>query len=563
VAIVLLAGFGWPLAFPLIELLRQPTAWRAWDDTDRLAELAENTAWLVGGTLALTMPAGVAGAVLLYRSDLPLRRFFRFLTVLTLFVPLPLFTSAWQAALGVGGWIPLASWNTPPVGDPDIARTGISWKPWAQGIGAAIWVHAVAGLPWVVWIVGQGLRWVERELEEDALLAASPWRVLWRVTLPRARAAIGAAALWIVLQTATEITVTDMMRVRTFAEEVYTQFVMPEPGQSDPLARAVAVSLPLTILTLVLVVSAVRWWDRTLPPLQSRSEPLCLFRLLRWRWVWLTLVLAVVLVLAGVPLVSLLWKAGRTGNPAVWSAAALGREVLIVGQEQRYRLMESLLAAAVTGFVAAALALVCVWLALAGRGFRIGLLILLALAWALPGPVIGLGLKGVINLLMDGEDQVQALLGMHGPGPLRVALYDGPSVLPILWASLLRFLPCAVALLWPVVRLLPNELRDAAQVDGASPTQELRYLVWPLSAAACLQAGLAVMMLSLGELSASKLIETPASETFAHWVFTQMHNGVTSRLAATCLLMLAMVAAGGATVVVASRVAYGAERENK
>ena len=45
---------------------------------------------------------------------------------------------------------------------------------------------------------------------------------------------------------------------------------------------------------------------------------------------------------------------------------------------------------------------------------------------------------------------------------------------------------------------------------------------------------------SLGELSASKLVATPGGETFAHEVFTRMHYGVNSQLAAMCLLLLAM-----------------------
>ena len=55
-------------------------------------------------------------------------------------------------------------------------------------------------------------------------------------------------------------------------------------------------------------------------------------------------------------------------------------------------------------------------------------------------------------------------------------------------------------------------------------------------------------VLSLGELSAGKLVETPGSQTFAHKVFEQMHYGVTSELAALCLVLLAVVAAGGAVV---------------
>jgi ABC-type spermidine/putrescine transport system permease subunit II len=103
-----------------------------------------------------------------------------------------------------------------------------------------------------------------------------------------------------------------------------------------------------------------------------------------------------------------------------------------------------------------------------------------------------------------------------------------------------------VAVLWPVVRLLPLELRDAAQLDGARPGQRLRYLLVPLFGLSWGMAALAVAILSLGELSASKLASTPGAATFTHEVFIEMHYGVANNLAALCLLLLAVVTLGGA-----------------
>src|SRR5437870_1865636 len=77
-----------------------------------------------------------------------------------------------------------------------------------------------------------------------------------QATLPRAAPLIGAAAAWVAIQAATEITITDMMQVRTFAEEVYTQFARPDPGpldSHDVLARAVACAVPPALLTALLL----------------------------------------------------------------------------------------------------------------------------------------------------------------------------------------------------------------------------------------------------------------------------------------------------------------------
>lgn len=533
VAAVLALLVGVPLALPFAALAREPAAWAAWAEADRLLALAGNTCRLILGTLALALPLGIAGAILLYRTDLPLRRALRFLTFLTLFIPLPLFASAWQAALGTGGWLPVALWSTPaPETTPD--PDAIPWKPWAQGLAAAIWVHGVAALPWVIVLVGQGLCWVERELEEDALTVAGPVRMLWAVTLRRARAAVAAAAVWVALLAATEITVTDMMQVRTFAEEVYTQFVL---GDRAALARAVAAAVPSVLLAWGIVVVAAGRWERTLPP-RAVLDTSPLLLMLGWRrWPLLVLILAVIGILAGVPVASLVWKAGVAGSPQTWSASVAVQAVASAFRVRGLLLVESLGVALAAGVVTASLGLTACWLALRARWWHAGLLGLLAVVWAMPGPVIGIGLRQTIGSLVDlaGTDSAVAR-----------ALYYGPSPLPLGWAYLVRLLPAAVALLWPVVRLVPPELLDAARLEGAYPGQELRFVVWPLARAAWLRAGLAVAVLALGEVSASKLVETPGAQLFAQEVFTQMHYGVTNNLAGLCLLLLLAVLGGAA-----------------
>jgi iron(III) transport system permease protein len=547
VVLILLALLvGGPLLFPLLDLAAHSSAWSAWGETHRLFGLLRNTALLILGTVGLALPAGTVGAILLYRTDLPLRGLFRFLTILTLFVPLPLFASAWQAALGSGGWLAAPFWTAASPGDPDAAVTGIVWKAWGVGLTAAVWIHTVAALPWVVLLVGQGLCWVERELEEEALTAAPPGRVLWRVTLPRARFALAGAALWVALQAASEISVTDMFQVRTFAEEVYTQLVAPEIVLGDPtgmtsVARAVAVSVPSVLLTWGLVAVALHAWEKRLPPLAVLTGAPRLYPLGWARWPLLLLLLVVVILLTAVPVGSLVWKLGLGGTPQRWSAAVATDHLCKVLQVRGTLVAGSLGTAALAGAGVASLALVTSWLAAGPRWFRVVVLLLVAGAWALPGPIVGLGLKEAINILMRLDPtEVAAQL-----------LYHGPSPAPVLWACLVRFFPHTVAVLWPVLRALPPELRQAAWVEGARPAQELRHVIWPLAAAACAQALLVAAVLSLGELSAGKLVATPGWPSFTHEVFTQMHYGVTNDLAALCLVLLAAVVGGGAAVALA------------
>jgi ABC-type Fe3+ transport system permease subunit len=256
------------------------------------------------------------------------------------------------------------------------------------------------------------------------------------------------------------------------------------------------------------------------------------------RWVWLVAILLFIGLFAGIPLASLIWKTGLSGSPETWSGHVAYTWLQKNARDRGAIILESLLVGVVSGGLAAGLAVMLCWLAIASRWFQALALALMATVWALPGPILGLGMQKAILIILD-------VVPLHA---LSVALYNGPSPLPVAWVNVVRFFPCAVAVLWPVVRLLPAELRDAARVDGARPQQELWHVVLPLALPACLRAGVAVIVLSLGEIAAGKLVATPGSRTFAQEVFDRMHYGVTNDLAALCLILLATVLLGGICV---------------
>jgi iron(III) transport system permease protein len=515
VAVALGLLLGWPLVLPLGRLL-QPDAWQ-WESGDgsRILHLTANTLLLVGGTCAVAVPAGTCLAVLLVRSALPGRRVLLALIVLLLFVPIPVIVSSWQALLGAGGLLPVALWVS-----------GVD-RPWATGWGPAIWVHSLAALPWVVCIVGMGLRWVEPELEEEARLQIPPWQVVWWVTLPRCRASIAAAALFVALQTAGEISVTDMMLISTLAEEVYTQITLG----GEALGHTLLLALPGMMVLVALLAFAATRLERTLPPLPvlARMPPPLVERL---GWAWL-LPIAVTFALLIVPVVGLVWRLGEAGQPRAWSAAhawhQLAAQAWLLGRP----LLLSLGTALASGVCVACVALVGCWLARDSAMLRAFLLVLLATAWVVPGPVVGIGLK----------DLILAMVQELPEGPWDTLLYFGPSPLPILWAHLIRFLPAAVLFLWPVVRLIPRGLIETARLEGAGPLRELLLVVWPMTARAVAVIALGVSALALGEIAAAGRVETPRWECFARLLFDRMHYGVASDVAALSLLLLLAVTA--------------------
>ena len=489
-----------PPALPLLELVRRPQGFQALLEWERQAELLGNTLALALGAALLAVPAGALGAVLLERCRVPGAGFLKALVVVGVFVPLPVYAAAWQAVFG-GGWLPDSG----------------GWRPWRQGLLPAVWVHAAAGLPWVIGFVTLALRTTDRRLEDDALLAGGSRAAVRWVLLPRVRVASVAGACWVAVQAFAEVAVTDVMMVRSFAEEVYFQLV----GNPDGLPPAVAVSLPLWAGAAVAGVWLFRTADR-IPFSDARSEPP---RSLEVSRAWGVVFWLGVLLFVALPLAALVVRVGNVEHFVRTTRAHGGT------------LADSVLWSAVAGAIAAALAVGGWWCG--GRWVFVAA----AVAWVTPGPLVGLGLKQAIDLLLSAEEAVLAAVGLTPTfPPLRSALYDQPSPVPGIWASVVRFFPVAAAVVWPAARRVPRELMDAAALDGGGRAQ-WRGVFWPAVKPAAVRAAVVAAALSLGDVVAGKLVQPPGRQSFAQELFNAMHYGADATVAAMCVLQLAVIAA--------------------
>lgn len=514
-------GFAWcVLGLPLLAMLADSRIYTQASGvaSARLFALLGTTLTLTAAALVLAVPSGTLLALVLTRTDMPLRRLGWWTCVVGVAVPLPVWATAWQTT-----WV-----------------SAVGWQPWALGWPAAAWVHGLAGVPWVVVLVSVALARVEPELEEVALTQMGPARTALRVTLPRIRSAVQLAAIFVAVQTAGEIVITDMMQVRTAAEEVYTQLVAPLPGDPDGLPRAVAVALVSAVPLALILAWVVQCWLRDLPAGESAAVARPVWRLGRWRGLVAGLTLLSVAGVTLVPVALLLWQAGVRGV-APWSIAVVSAGLWRTGQVQAGVLANSLLTAVLTGLLASSLAWSAAW-ALRERG-RAVLIGLAAGLWGLPGPIIGLGIKEAIQWLME----IEATVGLRF---VQEWLYAGPSPLPVVWATTVRFWPGAVAVLAPAIWAIPREVWELAQVEGV----DARRIVARWSRPAWWASVAIVAVLTLGELSASKLVETPNGQTLIHEIFNQMHYGTSADLAALCLWQVGLVASvGGVALVLCAR----------
>ena len=499
---------------------------------DRLRGLLLNSTLLAGGALLVSVPPGTFLAVAIAKTSLWGRRGLEGCLVVMLFVPLYVQATAWQAAVGQGGWLQNGGWLT-------------GWR-------GAIWIHGVAAIPWVVLFVAATLRKVPRELEEESLQDVAAWRVLWRVSLQHAAAGIVAAGLWVAVLCFSEIAVTDLFQVRTFAEEIYTAASL---GTLDTLSvgepSIESNELWLGTLSIVFLVAAALTAIWIWVPVADFVSPASdwVWRLRRGRWVFSLVVWGIVAGVVGVPLLGLLGKAGAVVTPSaegVMQTWSLGKAISLVASspwEHRRELGWSVIIGGVAS-VAAVMGGVLLGWGMRVRGYpslptALMLALLLAIGFAIPGPLLGVWIIGWLN--HPGDSMLWPLTWC----------YDHTILAPVL-AQFLRALPLTTLIVGAQFASLPQDVLDSARSDGAGWWRQLTSIALPWCWPAVAAAGCMAMIVAMGDLAATLLVVPPGVSPLSVRIFGLLHYGAEDRVSALCLMLTLVL---GGVVAIAWRLA--------
>ena len=482
------------------------------------ATYALNSAILAGGAVAIALPVGTLLAVLIVKLALPGRWLAAASLGTLLFLPLWVQLSGWDAALGKLGWLTLVFGSGP--------------RPWLEGMPGAVFIHGVAGIPWVALIVGLGLTHVDRSQEEAALLESSPLEVLARITLPQCWSFVLAAALWVAICTATDMTVTNIYVIDpaqwTFTEQFYMNYSLA--GDARPAVIAV---LP-ALVGLVLVILATFWLLSRLASARitsggSRSAGLHVgaaagpLAALLW---------TIVLVLVAVPLTSLVVKAGfyvdQSGarpQPG-WSGTEAWEVVLLTPHRFSEEFRWTAIIALPTATLAIAIALALAWPARRGGWHALPAMVVSTICLATPGPLVGAALIAVFDVPWSD---------------LLFWLYDD-TLVPTILATTVRSLPLSVLLVWHSLATLRDDELAAAALAGASPLGVLWKVALPQRWPALSGVWLAALAISAGDLAWSHLVAPPGVDTLPRRVFGLVHIGVEEQVAGICLIVTAAYA---------------------
>ena len=498
VRVLLAVLVGVPTLWPVASALAEPSWAAMGDELPRLMPLMGRTAAITAAVVLLASFAAavVAGSLLAvggtWRSGVC------GLLALAAVLPLVLHVGAWQSVAGPYGLV--------------------RWWPTAVGARAAavVLLHTVHVLPWCVGIVAAGLVRVDGSLVEQLRLHRSPWRAAWLTQTRLNRGGLAVAAVLAAVPVLTDMTVSDLYKVRTFPEEVFTEY---ETGAGAP-RLVILVTILLATAAAVALTPLLRRWEEAGAARPARPARPASRRRHRG-------VVAGVAVLYLLPVLGLAWQVGQTVSAdggTHWSTATAG---VYLTQVLRWGTGTLAVNAAVAATGATLLTLCGVAVAWhyrnAGAVERFVVLAGLLLSLLLPGPVIGLTLVEILN--------------RPGAGGW---LYDRPTA--VVLGHLVRLLPYATLPLLTATLRLDRGLLEAAATLGQDPRRTVLRVVVPVLRPTLAVAWLLTAALALCELPTTKIVAPPGYDPLSVRVFGLLHTGTGNEQAALCLLLLAVAA---------------------
>ena len=459
----------------------------------RLPGLLWNTLSLAVLVAIGSVALGVLSAWLIARRDFSGRTIAKWLMILPLTIPTYVFAHIYTTLLEYDGWL----------GQIWLFIFGDSLSlPDLYNLWGAALILSLAGFSYVFLLVQAALVCSQKTLEEAARIqGASSLRVFWSVNLPLLRPAIAASLAVVVLHVLSDFGAVSMLQFQTFTLSIYMQM----SGRFDYQAAAglslVLVLLSLTFLTLE---RFFRSRQRYYAGAQRRQAKLKKAKPVELIIIWTCL--------GGIALVAFLLPLAWM---LVWSWEAWQQSLL--DSEFWGYVSNSMSVAFLTATVGIMLALP-IALFHNRRRSRLGVVFLhlSSVGFVLPGPVIALGV-------------ISFVLAWVAP------LYG--SLLALVLALVIRFLPLAVQSQDAALQQLTPSIEQAGRILGAGPLENLRRVILPIISGGMASAWVLVFIDALKELPATLILRPTGFDTLPVRIWIEASEEMLE-LAAPAALML-------------------------
>lgn len=471
------------------------------------------------GVAAGVLVVGLLTACAVTLFDFPGRRFFEWALLLPLAMPAYVLAYAYTDFLQFSG--PLQTW----------LRQALDLEgrmfPEVRSVAGAICIFTFALYPYVYLLARTALGERAAHLMEAARLMGAPLqRRLWEVALPLARPAVAAGMALALMETLADFGVSSYFGIQTFTAGIYKAWL----AMDDRLAAAQLASMLLAWVAVLLALEhraqkrmrfAVTKGARS-GSIEARPVPL------KGRGAGVAVVVCALPIVLGflLPVMFMLRPLWAEWSGLPWSRFAGWA-------------LNSVRLAGVTAVLAVTLALVLAFSVRRSQHWMPRLATKLAsLGYAIPGAVVVVGLLTPVAWLQQVAPQLQA------------GYWITATVLGVVWAYMVRF--CAVALqsLQSGYARIPTSMDDSARMLGATSTQMLMRVHWPMLKRSTFAALLLVFVDTMKELPATLVLRPFNSDTLAVVAYQLARD---ERLGEAALPSLALVLVGLLPVILLNR----------
>lgn len=422
----------------------------------------------------------------------------RLLTTIPFILPTVVVAAGFNALLGPRGWMNLGL----------MALFNLEQAPinFLNTFPAILLAHVFYNTTIIIRIVGSAWAGQNEKLVQAAeMLGASPWRAFKEVTLPLLSPAIAAAALLAFLFNFTSFGVVLMLggpRFATLEVEIYTQafhmFNLPLAGLLSLLQLVCTLGISLLYNHLNRSRRAAVMPHSQTETLRNATKP--------WEKIMLAVLVVILIVLIASPLLGLSLRSvvrleaarGERGAVEAGFTLAYYRELFVNRQGSLFyvppieAVRNSLIYSGVTVLLSLSLGMLVAYAMNQRSKLNRWMDPFIMLPLGASAVTLGLGFLVVFNTSVWNNTRF-------------------PLLVPI--AHSLIALPFVVRTLQPTLRNIPQSLRQAASMLGASPVRVFLEVDLPILVRALLVSAVFAFTISLGEFGASSFITTPANPT--------------------------------------------------
>jgi iron(III) transport system permease protein len=457
----------------------------------RLPEMIATTVGLLVAVAAGTFMLGTGLAWLVSAYSFPGRRALSWLLVLPLAMPSYVLGFVFLALLDFPGPVQTA-WRA--LAGPD------AWFPEVRSIPGAALVLSLALYPYVYLLARGALReQAGRTLEAARVLGLSRLRAARRVVLPLARPSIAAGLALVMMETLTDFATVQYFNVQTVSVGVYRVW----RGMFDRDAAGELAAVVLLFAVAVLLIERALRGRARFHQSGGRPHGLEAEQLTGWRaWAATATCAGVLLAAFGLPVLQLLAWA--------WQPAVRSAEPLLDPRFIGYLGNSALLAAIAAGAAVAAGLLVSHASRLSGERRVQRAAQLVTLGYAVPGPVVAVG----VLLVLVALDGPVSALGLPGTRALATG-----TIIGVVYAYVTRFIAVGYNSVDSSFEKVPPSTTMSALTLGAVPRRVLIRVHIPLARAG-IGVGLALVAIdALKELPMILLLRPFGFDTLSVWVW--------------------------------------------